>query len=68
MKKPKAPARFMSPDGYSGHVGKCTRTVRQWVYDGIIPYIKIGKGGILIDPIKADRALERFEKKEVRTK
>jgi hypothetical protein len=66
MKKAKAPARFMSPLEYSGHVGKSERTVRQWIYDRVIPSIKIGNGGILIDPIKADQALERsFEKKAI---
>jgi hypothetical protein len=61
--------RFFSVSEYAEHVGKCERTVRNWMYRGMIPVIKMGEGkngGILIDPIKADLALERgYERKEV---
>jgi hypothetical protein len=37
---------------------------RQWIRDGVIPSIKV-KGLILIDPVRADQALARFERREV---
>lgn len=53
---------------YAEHVGVSERTLREWLYDGIIPYLKIQDHLILIDPIKADAALERLEKTEVKVK
>jgi len=58
-------ARFMRPRDYADHVGVSERTVRLWLAENRIPFIGVGKRMVLIDPIKADRALERFEQKEL---
>jgi hypothetical protein len=64
--KPRSPsARFMRVKDYAEHLGISERTLREWLYDGIIPYFKIQDHLILIDPIKADGALERLEIKEL---
>jgi hypothetical protein len=38
------------------------RAVREWIVLRRIPYLKIGKS-IFIDPVKARKALDRFEHK-----
>jgi phage antirepressor YoqD-like protein len=58
-------ARFLSVREYAQHVGRCERTIRQWMFEARFPFIQKGRGAILIDPVKADAALERFEIKEV---
>lgn len=60
-----ASARFMRVKEYAEHLGISERTLREWLYSGIIPYIKIQDHLILIDPTKADRALERLEIREL---
>jgi predicted site-specific integrase-resolvase len=58
-------SRFMRVKDYANRIGISERALRDWLYRGIIPYIKIQGHLILIDPSKADAALERFEQKEV---
>jgi excisionase family DNA binding protein len=60
-----ASARFMRVKEYAEHLGISERTLREWLYQGIIPFLKVQDHLILIDPIKADRALERLEIKEL---
>ena len=68
-KKPRSTlARFMRVKEYAEHLGISERTLREWLYDGLVPYLKIQDHLILIDPIKADTALERLEKTEVKVK
>lgn len=40
-------------------VGK--RTIRQWMTDGRIPYLKIGRA-VRFDPEKVETALSRYER------
>jgi excisionase family DNA binding protein len=60
-----ASAHFMRVKEYAEHLGISERTLREWLYGGIIPFLKVQDHLILIDPIKADRALERLEIKEL---
>jgi excisionase family DNA binding protein len=55
--------RFLTILEYAEHVGRSYRTVYGWVERRVIPSIKVGS--ILIDPIKADLALERFERQAI---
>lgn len=50
---------------YAQHLGISERTLREWIYGGVIPVIKVRDHLILIDPVRADAALQRFEQKEV---
>lgn len=61
-------ARFMRVKQYAEHLNISERTLREWLYAGLVPYLKIQGHLILIDPIKADAALERLEKTEVKIK
>jgi len=59
-------ARFMRVKDYAAHIGVCERTLREWMYSSVIPYVKVRGHLVLIDPVKADAALQRLEKKEVK--
>ena len=63
--KRRAFSRFMRVKDYAGRIGIAERTLREWIYTGVIPIIKVRGHLILIDPTKADKALERLEQKEV---
>jgi hypothetical protein len=54
-------ARFMRPEEYAIGRGISKFTVRLWIRDRVIPFMKINRL-ILIDPIKADAALAKFER------
>jgi excisionase family DNA binding protein len=58
-------SRFLRVIQYADHIGVSERTVRQWMYDGVIPFIKVRGHLVLIDPIKADQALARLERREI---
>ena len=58
-------SRFMRVKDYAERIGISERTLREWIYTGVIPIIKVRGHLILIDPTKADKALERLEQKEV---
>jgi excisionase family DNA binding protein len=38
--KTRTPARFMRVKEYADHVGVHERTIRTWIYDGVIPTIR----------------------------
>ena len=57
--------RFMRPKEYADRLGISERTLRDWLSRNLIPYIKIGERVIFIDPLKADAALARLERKEL---
>jgi len=65
LAKHRAFSRFMRVKDYAGRIGIAERTLREWIYAGVIPIIKVRGHLILIDPAKADKALERLEQKEV---
>jgi hypothetical protein len=48
--------------------GRPVRQIRTLVEQRKIPYLKLGHRTLLFDPDKVDRALDRFEIKEVRAK
>jgi hypothetical protein len=52
----------MRPALYAETRGLSIYTVRWWMSRRILPFIKVNSV-ILIDPIKADSALEAFERK-----
>lgn len=54
--------RVVTINEYADEWSVSVRTVRNWMRDKIIPYTKIGRL-VRIDPIKADEALEKFERK-----
>lgn len=39
----------------------CVRTVEHWIAEGRIPVVRLGRRAVRLDPVKCDRALERFE-------
>ena len=45
-------------------LGISKRQLRNWMESGVVPFTKI-KRVILFDPIKVDRALEKFERPAV---
>jgi len=57
-------ARFMRPEAYAESRGFSIYTVRYWIRTRVIPSLKIGRM-IALDPIKADQALARFERKAI---
>jgi predicted site-specific integrase-resolvase len=59
-------ARFMRKKEYAKHLGISERALSDWIRDGLIPYLKVKDHLVLIDPIKADAALQRLEKAEVK--
>jgi hypothetical protein len=59
-------ARFLYVAEYAERIGFSERTVRDWMYRGIVPYMKFRGHRVLIDPLKADAALARFEQKEIK--
>jgi hypothetical protein len=63
METEQVPIRFVRPRQYAAARGISSFTVRLWIRDRVIPYMKI-KHLILIDPVKADAALEKFERNQ----
>jgi excisionase family DNA binding protein len=59
-------SRFLRVIQYADHIGVSERTVREWMYAGVIPYLKVRGHLVLIDPLKADAALARLERNEVK--
>lgn len=43
----------------------CIRTVQIWMAKGKIPFVRIGSRGLRFSPEACDRALARYEVKEV---
>jgi hypothetical protein len=41
--------------------GRPVRQLRTFVHTGKIPYYKVGHRTMLFDPVKVERALQRFE-------
>lgn len=66
MTKPNLPdlARFLRPEAYAESRGFSIHTVRYWIRTRVIPSLKIGRM-IAIDPVKADQALVKFERKAI---
>jgi hypothetical protein len=60
-------SRFLRPETYAESRGFSVHTVRYWIRTQIIPSLKIGRM-IVLDPAKADKALARFERKEIALK
>jgi predicted site-specific integrase-resolvase len=64
-KLPPAAIKFLRVRQYADRIGISERTLREWIYAGVIPIIKVKDHLILIDPVRADAALQRLERKEV---
>jgi hypothetical protein len=56
--------RFMRPEAYAETRGFSIHTVRYWIRHRTIRSLKIGRM-ITLDPVKADQALAKFERKAV---
>jgi len=56
--------RFMRPKQYAKTRNLNIYTLRYWLRCRLLPHMKVGRM-ILIDPFKADKALEKFEVEEV---
>lgn len=54
--------RFMRPGRYAKTRGLSVHTLRYWLRNRLVPHMKVGRL-ILIDPVKADSALAKFEVK-----
>jgi excisionase family DNA binding protein len=57
-------ATLVTPEALAKQVMVSRRTVTNWVKNGVIPMIRIGRV-CRFDPVKVKQALERFEKVEV---
>jgi hypothetical protein len=57
-------AKFMRPEAYAESRGFSIFTVRYWIRTRVIPSLKIGRL-VAIDPVKADQALAKFERKAI---
>lgn len=56
--------RLMRLIDWSEAKGVPIKTVRKWVTDRRIPYVKVS-GGILVDPVVVEEALRRYEIQEI---
>lgn len=54
LAKRRAFARFLRVKDYAERIGVSERTLRQWIYDKVIPVIKVRDHLILIDLVRAD--------------
>jgi hypothetical protein len=54
----------MRPEQYAKTRNLNIYTLRYWLRCRLLPHMKVGRM-ILIDPFKADKALEKFEVEEV---
>jgi excisionase family DNA binding protein len=52
----------LRPDEFAKRVGVSRRILDRWMDQGIIPHVKIG-GIILIDPAKANAAIDELARK-----
>ena len=48
--------------------GRPVRQIRGWVEEKKIPFLKLGHRTLLFDPVKVEKALARFEIKEIDAK
>ena len=60
--------KLISIEKLSRETGFPVRTLRSFIADGKIPFFKIGHRTMRFDPEKVERALARFEIKEVGAK
>jgi hypothetical protein len=58
----KPDTKYMRPLQYAESRGFSVHTLKKWMDQRLLPFIKVRRL-ILIDPIKADSALEAFERK-----
>jgi hypothetical protein len=52
----------LRPDEYAASIGISRRVVDGWMKKNVIPFSKIGRI-ILIDPVKANAAIDELERK-----
>jgi hypothetical protein len=55
---------YITSEQYAAAKDICLRTLDRWMRGRVIPFVKIGRV-VRLDPEKADRALESFERKSV---
>jgi hypothetical protein len=55
---------YNRPRAEAKRLGISLRQLSNWMSRGVVPYAKIGRA-ILLDPVKVDAALSKFERREV---
>lgn len=64
MNSDKCVKKYLRPAQYAQEHSVSLRTLKTWMYNRVVPYIKLGRV-VLIDPREADEALQKFKRTSV---